>query len=297
MVLGYPTVILVLVAGYWGWALFRQSSYEKAMSATVYAVLFATLVASLFGLTHFSFSQVMSGAIGRFVATVLTAALGSFGAWAILLASLAATLVLCIDLDVQKTADRLLCLFRDKAKEAQLRFKQWYQIRQMRRKAAQNATLQEKEDCAAPSSEPMHNAETNLNADTKPVSAPQVSSPSLQARPTSAAQTLSGTLTDAPAPKVTEARESAEDEEITTAETRLQNAIQPLSKSEKTVADALQDTVSQPNSDENGRQHAEATATLDSTKLEGQITQAEVQGFSPMTVRLPPTGQKHLQRN
>jgi S-DNA-T family DNA segregation ATPase FtsK/SpoIIIE len=43
--------------------------------------------------------------------------------------------------------------------------------------------------------------------------------------------------------------------------------------------------VSQPNSDENGRQHAEATATLDSTKLEGQITQAEVQGFSPMTVR------------
>jgi len=255
------------------------------MSATVYAVLFATLVASLFGLTHFSFSQVMSGAIGRFVATVLTAALGSFGAWAILLASLAATLVLCIDLDVQKTADRLLCLFRDKAKEAQLRFKQWYQIRQMRRKAAQNATLQEKEDCAAPSSEPMHNAETNLNADTKPVSAPQVSSPSLQARPTSAAQTLSGTLTDAPAPKVTEARESAEDEEITTAETRLQNAIQPLSKSEKTVADALQDTVSQPNSDENGRQHAEATATLDSTKLEGQITQAEVQGFSPMTVR------------
>ncbi len=285
MVLGYPTVILVLVAGYWGWALFRQSSYEKAMSATVYAVLFATLLASLFGLTHFSFSQVMSGAIGRFVATVLTAALGSFGAWAILLASLAATLVLCIDLDVQKTADRLLCLFRDKAKEAQLRFKQWYQIRQMRRKAAQNATLQEKEDCAAPSSEPMHNAETNLNADTKPVSAPQVSSPSLQARPTSAAQTLSGTLTDAPAPKVTEARESAEDEEITTAETRLQNAIQPLSKSEKTVADALQDTVSQPNSDENGRQHAEATATLDSTKLEGQITQAEVQGFSPMTVR------------
>ncbi len=138
-VLGYPTAILVLVSGYWGWTLFRQNGYEKASFATVYAVLFSILVASLFGLTHFSFSQVMSGTIGRFVAAFLSAAIGKFGAWAILLALLAATIVLFIDLDVQKTADRVLYLFRNKATEAQVRFKEWYQARQMRRKAEQDA--------------------------------------------------------------------------------------------------------------------------------------------------------------
>ncbi len=252
VVLGYPTVILVLVAGYWGWVLFRQSSYEKAMSATVYAVLFALLVASLFGLTHFSFSQVMSGTIGRFVATVLTAALGNFGAWAILLALLATTLVLCIDLDVQKTADRLLYLFRNKAQEAQLHFKEWYQIR---RKATQDTRLQEEEDSAVPSPKPLQNTQADGKTDKKPTSAQQVS----------------------------EARKSAGDEEVSMAKTRLQNATQPPSRSEEAVADALQDAVSQP--DEDGWQHAGAIATLDSTKLEGQVTQAEAQGLSPMTVR------------
>ncbi len=291
MVLGYPTVILVLVAGYWGWALFRRSSYEKAASATVYAVLFATLMASLFGLTHFSFSQVMSGAIGRFVATVLTAALGSFGAWAILLALLVATLVLCIDLDVQKTADRLLYLFRDKAKETQLRFKEWYQIRQMRRQAAQDAVLQEEEDCAAPSPEPMQHAETNGKADAKPTSAPQVSTPPLQARPTSAAQAFSGTLTDAPAPKVAEARESAWRAEVSAAETEPQTpAPQEMestapSQPEKTVASAAQNPPSQSNADENRWQHAETITPFAPMELEKHFTQAEAQAFHPMTVR------------
>ncbi|MFN3427308.1 MAG: DNA translocase FtsK 4TM domain-containing protein [Candidatus Thermochlorobacter sp.] len=145
-VLGYPTAILVLVSGYWGWTLFRQKGYEKASFATIYAVLFSILVASLFGLTHFSFSQVMSGTIGRFVAAFLTAAIGKFGAWAILLALLAATVVLFIDLDLQKTADRILYLFRNKATEAQVRFKEWYQARQMQRKAKQDAEQDEHDE-------------------------------------------------------------------------------------------------------------------------------------------------------
>ncbi|MDW8467172.1 MAG: DNA translocase FtsK 4TM domain-containing protein [Chloroherpetonaceae bacterium] len=90
-VLGYPTAILVLAVGFWGWSLFRRRAPDKALTVTIYAVLFSTLLASLFGLTHFSFSQVMSGAIGRFIATVLSTSVGTFGAWVILLALLGIT--------------------------------------------------------------------------------------------------------------------------------------------------------------------------------------------------------------
>ncbi|MCS7210532.1 MAG: DNA translocase FtsK [Chloroherpetonaceae bacterium] len=142
-VLGYPTAILVLAVGFWGWSLFRRRAPDKALTVTIYAVLFSTLLASLFGLTHFSFSQVMSGAIGRFIATVLSTSVGTFGAWVILLALLGITLVLCIDLDLQKTTDRLLYLFRNKASEAQMRFKEWHKARAAMRQAQQAAESSE----------------------------------------------------------------------------------------------------------------------------------------------------------
>lgn len=135
-VLGYPTAILVLAVGFWGWTLFRRRASDKALTATLYAVLFSTLVASLFGLTHFSFSQVMSGTIGRFIAMLLSTAVGTFGAWVTLLALLGITLMLSIDLDLQKTTDRVLYLFRNVASAVHTRFKEWYQARYAMHQAA-----------------------------------------------------------------------------------------------------------------------------------------------------------------
>ncbi len=133
-VLGYPTALIVLLSGYWGWALFRRNSFEKASYATVYGVLFAVLTSSIFGLTHFTFSEAMSGAIGRFVASMLQTVVGTFGAWTALLALLGVTIVLFIDLDLQKTADRIAFLFRDKAYSAKAKFQEWYAVREEHRR-------------------------------------------------------------------------------------------------------------------------------------------------------------------
>jgi DNA segregation ATPase FtsK/SpoIIIE-like protein len=299
MVLGYPTLILVLVSGYWGWALLRQSSYEKATSATVYAVLFAALVASLFGLTHFSFSQVMSGAIGRFIATLLTTALGSFGAWAVLLALLVATLVLCIDLDIQKTADRMLYLFRDKAKEAQLRFKEWYKIREMRRKAAQDADEQEEDDSAIPQPECAQEAEANVkktaNQQTSvqlPESVPARAAAQPSPYPASnTAQTFHSVMPDVRTQKmVAEVKESVcmvKSETKTKPETVEQKEMTmtaPL-EPEKTAEATTQSIGAQDKTDEIEPQNADDANPFNTIELERKLAQAEAQEFKALAIK------------
>ncbi len=132
-VLGYPTAFMLVVAGFWGWTILRGGNLEKPTYATIYAVLFSLLTASLFGLTHFEISESMSGGIGRFIATMLKTIVGELGAWSVLTVLLLITITLAIDLDLQKTIDRIKFLFRDKASEASIKFNQWHQARKERR--------------------------------------------------------------------------------------------------------------------------------------------------------------------
>ncbi len=132
-VLGYPTAFMLVVSGFWGWTIFRGGDLEKPTYATIYAILFSMLTASLFGLTYFEISESMSGAIGRFNATILKTIVGELGAWSVLVVLLLITIILAIDLDIQKTIDRIAFLFRDKATEASLKFSQWHQKRKERR--------------------------------------------------------------------------------------------------------------------------------------------------------------------
>lgn len=131
--LGYPTSLLLAISAFWGFSLFRRQDFSKAIYVTVYGVFFSTIVASMFGLTSFGFSEVMSGAIGRLVATTLATILGKFGAWCLLTVLLLLVIALFIDLDLQKTFDRIAYLTRDKANEiasgTMLKFKEWRQAR------------------------------------------------------------------------------------------------------------------------------------------------------------------------
>ncbi|MBC8042234.1 MAG: DNA translocase FtsK 4TM domain-containing protein, partial [Rhizobacter sp.] len=143
-ILGYPTALIIIAAGVWGWNLFRrrgQEGFERASYFTVYAVLFAVLVASMFGLTSFGISEAMSGACGRLIADVLRTAIGLFGAWSALAVLMGITIILLIDLDVQKTIDRIKFLSRGHATEAKVRFGEWYAARKARR-ALRDAELE-----------------------------------------------------------------------------------------------------------------------------------------------------------
>jgi len=131
--LGYPTALLLAISAFWGFSLFRRQDFSKPMYVTVYGVFFSVIIASMFGLTAFGFSEVMSGAIGRLVATALATILGKFGAWCLLTVLLLLVIALFIDLDLQKTFDRIAYLTRDKASElasgTMLKFKEWQEAR------------------------------------------------------------------------------------------------------------------------------------------------------------------------
>ncbi len=131
--LGYPTSLLLAISAFWGFALFRRQDFSKPMYVTVYGVFFSVIIASMFGLTSFGFSEVMSGAIGRLVASTLATILGKFGAWCLLTVLLLLVIALFIDLDLQKTFDRIAYLTRDKANElasgTMLKFKEWQEAR------------------------------------------------------------------------------------------------------------------------------------------------------------------------
>jgi len=131
--LGYPTSLLLVISAFWGFSLFRRQDVSKPIYVTVYGVFFSVILASMFGLTAFGFSEVMSGAIGRLIATTLATILGKFGAWCLLTVLLLLVIALFIDLDLQKTFDRIAYLTRDKASElasgTMLKFKEWQEAR------------------------------------------------------------------------------------------------------------------------------------------------------------------------
>ncbi|MDX2128434.1 MAG: DNA translocase FtsK [Chloroherpetonaceae bacterium] len=135
-ILGYPTAILMIAITIWGWSMFRKNGYDRAISATIYTILFSLLIGTLFGLTKVS--NVWSGNIGRLFANLLSSMIGDFGAWAFVLISIAITLVLYIDLDLQKTADRLVFIFQRNAVGAKMKFKEWYAEREAARVAESN---------------------------------------------------------------------------------------------------------------------------------------------------------------
>ncbi|MGQ9805118.1 MAG: DNA translocase FtsK [Chlorobiales bacterium] len=152
--LGYPTSLLLMISAFWGYSIFRRREFSKAIYISVYGVFFSTIVASMFGLTAFEFSEVMSGAIGRVIAATLATILGKFGAWCLLTVLLLLVIALFIDLDLQTTFDRLAYLTRDKASEiangTMLKFKEW---REARARALEEELAEEAEEAPEPLSE------------------------------------------------------------------------------------------------------------------------------------------------
>ncbi|ACF12980.1 cell divisionFtsK/SpoIIIE [Chloroherpeton thalassium ATCC 35110] len=190
-ILGYPTALLVGVAAFWGWTLFRRQKHEHAVSVTVYATLFAVQIAAMFGATNWEISEAMSGAIGRLIATFLRTIIGDFGTWSILLILLFVTIVLMIDLDIQKTLDRITYLFRDKAAGASTKFKEWHESRESARgkkTTAKPEPTQAKQNASQTPNEslPESSDDTNALAATTP-DAPLTQSPQRNTDATSVA--------------------------------------------------------------------------------------------------------------
>ncbi|NTU96573.1 MAG: cell division protein FtsK [Chlorobiaceae bacterium] len=79
--LGYPFILTILSVLYCGWSVIRSNSLKPALFFFLYSAFITVDAALMFGLTSEPYSDVMSGAIGRMLASLLSRAIGMTGAW------------------------------------------------------------------------------------------------------------------------------------------------------------------------------------------------------------------------
>ena len=109
--LGYVSIVPGLALLYWGWSLLRHKSLKPPLLFTFYTVFISLVAASMFGLTTAPFGDVMSGAIGRMLAAVLSTVIGYTGAWILLAALAAAATLFAVRILVENPFDKLRSAF------------------------------------------------------------------------------------------------------------------------------------------------------------------------------------------
>jgi len=82
--LGYVSIIPGFAAIYWSWSLLLGRSLKLPLLFTLYAVLIALDIATMFGLTTAPFGDIMAGAVGRMLAAFFSTVIGYTGAWILL---------------------------------------------------------------------------------------------------------------------------------------------------------------------------------------------------------------------
>ncbi len=106
--IGYATIFFPFLIGFWGVTIYKGESYQQVTRISIAAVTILTLVGAFFGtiqlvdwLPHPAHEW--SGAVGAFIASVLSGLLGSIGSVLVILAAITLTVVYTFDIDVKKT--------------------------------------------------------------------------------------------------------------------------------------------------------------------------------------------------
>jgi S-DNA-T family DNA segregation ATPase FtsK/SpoIIIE len=109
---GYSILVLPLILLMWGWTMLRKGDYRRTIAFSNYAILWAILAATAFGMIRRIFpdsgpSVEWSGAIGEFFSTVLSHLVGRAGGSVVVLVAVFIAVMITADLDVHTLVDRL----------------------------------------------------------------------------------------------------------------------------------------------------------------------------------------------
>ena len=110
--IGYSVLVLPILGFVWSFTLLRRKSIHKVLVATNYVVALAILFAGLNGLLRLTSPEPIlimewSGAVGDFIASVLSKLIGMAGAFILLIGMFFSIAVLLFDLDLQLTYERV----------------------------------------------------------------------------------------------------------------------------------------------------------------------------------------------
>jgi DNA segregation ATPase FtsK/SpoIIIE, S-DNA-T family len=109
---GYTVIVLPLLMVAWGWYLLRKRDTKKLLVLTNYAMVILVLASAFFGVIRLMgedpvLTMSWSGGIGDYVAGAVSQLLGLLGATIVLFSLLFFALIFAVDLDLQRSFDRL----------------------------------------------------------------------------------------------------------------------------------------------------------------------------------------------
>lgn len=106
---GYASLILPILLFLWGWVMLAKRDTAKPLTITNYAIVFALLVSTAFGIGTLAVGNMAkewSGIVGLYLATILIKLIGGFGSVIVVFTALFITTVLAIDLDIHRSIER-----------------------------------------------------------------------------------------------------------------------------------------------------------------------------------------------
>lgn len=112
--IGYISAVIPVIFILWNWILLMKKESAKFVTFTNYAIIFSILFSTTFGITNVIIGDIRkewSGIVGAFLADISIKLLGKVGAPIVILTALFLTVVLAIDLDINKTISRFKSLW------------------------------------------------------------------------------------------------------------------------------------------------------------------------------------------
>lgn len=105
--IGWFALVVPVLLGYWSMVVFGGKNTAKATRTSLFTLLIAALGAALFGTIRGiawmpEIAHEWSGAVGAFIATLLSSLIGSVGATLILIAGIVIAVVYAFDMDIRK---------------------------------------------------------------------------------------------------------------------------------------------------------------------------------------------------
>ncbi len=113
---GYPVIFIPLLIIIWGWYILRSKDIRNLIVLTNYTLVIIVLAATMFGLIRLMTEEPLlamdwSGMVGDYLARSMSNLIGMIGSTIVTLTLLCMTIIFVVDLDLQRSFDRVRQLF------------------------------------------------------------------------------------------------------------------------------------------------------------------------------------------
>lgn len=142
--LGYPVGLIPILIVVWGWYLLRDKETRRLIVLTNYTLIFIVLTSTMFGLIRLMSEESLltmnwAGMIGDYLARSMSKLLGLVGSSIVTVTLLIGIIVFAVDLDLQRSMDRIRQLYAGLIDRKNRKIKEWREKAEMRKRSRVSA--------------------------------------------------------------------------------------------------------------------------------------------------------------